>query len=171
MSLRSSAPGGTTMDVELQINNSASPAARFVTWAPSPCRIRVTNPSGVSTPTVSIGITATSAGGGAMLFRRGTTGAFSNSLTLQVPTNGASVPFFVSGRFGQPSVNNGDVTIEARNGTTLVGSVAIMVRIRKNANTLTTGERDRFISAFGQLNDQGLGRFADFRDLHVSVRL
>jgi len=51
------------MDVELQINNSASPAARFVTWAPSPCRIRVTNPSGVSTPTVSIGITATSAAG------------------------------------------------------------------------------------------------------------
>jgi tyrosinase len=160
------------MDVELQINNSASPAARFVTWAPSPCRIRVTNPSGVSTPTVSIGITATSAaGGGAIRFRRGTTGAFSNGLTLQVPTNGASVPFFVAGRFGQPSVNNGDVTIEARNGTTLVGSVAIMVRIRKNANTLTTGERDRFISAFGQLNNQGLGRFADFRDMHVSVSL
>ena len=62
------------MDVELQINNSASPAARFVI------------PSGVSTPTVSIGITATSAaGGGAVRFRRGTTGAFSNSLTLHGP--------------------------------------------------------------------------------------
>jgi len=34
------------MDVELQINNSASPNARFVSWAPSPCRIRVTNPAG-----------------------------------------------------------------------------------------------------------------------------
>jgi hypothetical protein len=41
---------------------------------------------------------------------------------LPVPTNGASVNFFVAGKFGRPSVNNGDVTIEARVGTTLVGS-------------------------------------------------
>src|SRR5262245_28553719 len=160
------------MDVELQINNSTSAAARFVTWAPAPCRIRVTNPSGVTTPTVSIRITAASAaGGGAVRFRRGTTGAFANSLTLAVPINGASVSFFIAGRFGRPSVNNGDVTIEARDGATVVGSVPIMVRIRKNANALTTGERDRFVSAFGQLNNQGLGRFADFRDMHVAVSL
>ena len=83
----------------------------------------MTNPSGVSTPTVSIGITATSAaGGGAIRFRRGTTGAFYNGLTLQVPTNGASVPFFVDGRFGQPSVNNGDVTIEATGSLDLKGT-------------------------------------------------
>src|SRR5262249_51647375 len=42
-------------------------------------------------------------------------------------------------------------------------------RIRKNANTLTTGERDRFVSAFAQLNSQGLGRFADFRNMHTNV--
>jgi len=30
----------------------------------------------------------------------------------------------------------------------------------RNANTLTPGERDRFISAFAQLNNQGAGRFA-----------
>jgi tyrosinase len=155
------------MDVELQINNSANPLARFVSWAPSPCRVRVTNPSGASTPTVNVRITAVlAAGGGAVVFRSGATGSFSNSLTLAVPINGASVPFFVAGRFGRPSVNNGDVTIEARTGATLVGSVKVMVRIRKNANTLTTGERDRFVSAFAQLNDQGLGRFADFRDMH-----
>src|SRR5262245_34500101 len=121
------------MDVELQINNTASPAARFVSWAPSPCRIRVTNPSGVSTPTVNIRLTATSAASaGAVVFRRGTTGAFSDSLTITVPVNGASVPFFVAGKFGRPSVNNGDVTIQARNGATLVGSAQVMVRIRKN---------------------------------------
>jgi len=77
------------------------------------------------------------------------------------------VPFFVAGRFGRPSVNNGDVTIQARNGATLVGSVQVMVRIRKNANSLTTGERNRFVSAFAQLNNQGLGRFTDFRDMHT----
>jgi tyrosinase len=146
------------MDVELQINNSIKPEARFVTWSPCPCRIRVTNPAGTNTPTVSVKITGVSAaGGGAVVFRSGTTGAFTNTVTLTVPVDGTSVPFFTAGKFGQPSVNNGDVKIEARVGTTLVGSVPVMVRIRKNANNLTTGERDRFIAAFAKLNNQGSG--------------
>lgn len=158
------------MNVELQINNSASLTARFVSWAPSPCRIRVTNPSGATTPTVNVQITGRSAAtAGAVVFRAGTTGAFSSSLTVTVPINGASVPFFVAGRFGRPSVNNGDVTLEARTGTTLVGSLPVMVRVRKNANTLTRGERDRFVAAFAQLNNQGAGRFTDFRDMHTNV--
>jgi len=160
------------MDVELQINNSPDPKARFVSWVPSPCRIRVTNPLGASSPTVNLKITGVSAtGGGAVVFRSGTTGAFANSVTLPVPTNGTSVPFFVAGKFGRPSTSNGDVRIQARRGTTLVGSVPVMVRIRKNANTLTTGERNRFVAAFAQLNNQGLGRFADFRNMHVTVSL
>jgi tyrosinase len=109
------------------------------------------------------------AGGGAVVFRRNTTGSFSDSLTVPVPVTGTSVPFFVAGRFGRPSINNGDVTIEARTGNTLVGSVRVMVRIRKNAEALTPGERDRFVAAFAQLNNQGAGRFADFRIMHTDV--
>jgi tyrosinase len=157
------------MDVELQINNSTSPDARFISWAPSPCRVRVTNPSGITSSTVNVQITGKSAsGGGAVVFRTGTAGAFSSSVTVTVPISGASVPFFVAGKFGQPSTNNGDVTIEARVGTTVVGSVPVMVRVRKNANTLAAAERDRFIAAFAQLNNQGMGRFVDFRDMHTS---
>jgi len=59
------------------------------------------------------------------------------------------------------------VVVEARFGNTLVGSVPCTVRIRKNANTLTAPERDRFIAAFAQLNNQGMGRFADFRNMHT----
>lgn len=158
------------MNVELQINNSVSPGARFVSWSPSPCRIRVTNPSGAPSPTVNVRIAGVSAASaGAVVFRRGTTGVFAPTLTLPVPINGTSVPFFVAGRFGRPSVNNGDVTIEARVGTALVGSVRVMVRIRKNANILTPGERDRLVAAFAQLNNQGTGRFKDFRDMHTNV--
>jgi tyrosinase len=158
------------MNVELQINNSVSAGARFVSWAPSPCRIRVTNPSGATTRVVNVKLTGVSAASaGAVVFRAGTTGLFANTLTLPVPINGTSVPFFVAGRFGRPSVNNGDVTIEARAGVTLVGSVRVMVRIRKNANKLTPGERDRLVSAFAQLNNQGTGRFTDFRDMHTNV--
>jgi tyrosinase len=160
------------MNVELQINNSVSPGARFVSWAPSPCRIRVTNPSGATSSTVNVQLTGTSAASaGAVVFGSSATGPFSSSLAVTVPINGTSVSFFVAGKLGRPSVNNGDVKIEARTGTTLVGSVQVMVRVRKNANTLTPGERDRFVSAFAQLNNQGMGRFADFRDMHVSVSL
>jgi tyrosinase len=158
------------MKVELQINNSASVGARFVSWAPSPCRVRVTDPTGATTRAVNVKITGVSAASaGAVVFRAGTTGVFATSLTLSVPINGTSVPFFVAGKFGRPSVNNGDVTIEARAGTSLVGAVRVMVRIRKNANILTPGERDRLVSAFAQLNNQGTGRFTDFRDMHTNV--
>jgi len=158
------------MNVELQINNSINPKAQFVSWVPSPCRIRVTNPSGAITPTVTIRLSSTSAAtGGAVVFRKGTTGAFSNTLTLTVPINGTSVSFFVAGKFGRPSSSNADVRIDARFGTLLVGSVKVMVRIRKNANDLTPAERDRLVSAFAQINNQGAGRFADFRDMHTNV--
>ncbi len=130
----------------------------------------MTNPSGATSPIVNVQITGISvASGGAVVFRSNTTAAFSNSLTVPVPISGASAPFIIAGRFGRPSVNNGDVRIEARNGTALVGSVQVMVRIRKNANALTPGERDRFVSAFAQLNNQGAGRFVDFRDMHTQV--
>ena len=158
------------MNVELQINNSIDSKARFVSWAPSPCRVRVTNPSGATTPTVSVKIASVStATGGAVVFRSGGTGAFSNTLTLTVPTNGTSVPFVVAGKFGRASATINDVSIRAFVASTLVGFVKATVRVRKNANTLTTGERDRFIAAFAQLNNQGLGRFADFRNMHTSV--
>jgi tyrosinase len=44
-----------------------------------------------------------------------------------------------------------------------------MVRIRKNANAMTVAERDRFIAAFAQFNNQGAGRFADFRAMHTEA--
>jgi tyrosinase len=153
--------------VELQINNSVSASARFVSWAPSPCRIRVTNPTGATGPSIRVRLAGVSAaGGGAIVLRKGATGAFSASLTLQVPINGSSVGFFVAGKFGKPSVNNGDVSLVAKAGAAVVGSVPLMVRIRKNAVALTPAERERFIAALAQLNNQGIGRFQDFRDMH-----
>lgn len=155
------------MNVEIQINNSVNADTRFVTWSPSPGRVRVTNPTGATGPTVNVQLAGVSAaGGGAIALRKGATGGFSSSITVPVPINGSSVAFFVAGVFGKPSASNGDVKLEAKVGTVVVGSVPLMVRIRKNATKLTAGERDRFVAAFAQLNNQGLGRFQDFRDMH-----
>ncbi|HZJ00930.1 MAG TPA: hypothetical protein VFD22_09750, partial [Gemmatimonadaceae bacterium] len=63
------------MNVELLINNSPNINARFVSWTPAPCRIRMTNASGATPPSVNIQIRSVSAaGGGAIVFRSGTTG-------------------------------------------------------------------------------------------------
>jgi tyrosinase len=158
------------MVVELEINNSADPRARYLSWAPSPCRARVTDPSGVTTPLVAVTLAARPVtGSAAVRFKRTPTAAFANSVSLRLPTTGGSVPFFVAGRFGRPSVEDRDVMIEARAGGVVVGSVAVMVRVRKDANTLTAGERDRFVNALAQLNNQGAGRFTDFREMHTAV--
>ena len=49
----------------------------------------------------------------------------------------------------------------------VIGTTSLMVRVRKNANTLTTAERSRLLAAFATLNNRGMGRFADFRNVHT----
>jgi tyrosinase len=160
------------MNVEIEINNTSNASGRFVGWTPVPCRARITDPTGAATPTSVVTLSSQSAAtAGAVVFRKGSTGAFSNQLRLTLPASGVSVPFFVAGRFGRPSSSAGDVTVRGTFQGSAVGSVRLMVRVRKSAQALTPGERDRFIAALAQLNNQGLGRFADFRDMHTQVAL
>ena len=161
------------MNVELQINNSISPDARFVSWSPSPCRIRVTNPSGVTAATVNLTITGVSAAsGGAVVFRSGTTGSI-----FQQPDAVGPDQRHVRAVFRRRQVRAAERQQRRRHDRSprrqphWSARLQVMVRIRKNANALTAGERDRFVSAFAQLNNQGLGRFADFRDMHTDVSL
>jgi tyrosinase len=160
------------MNLELQVNDSTNAAARFVGWTPASCRVRVTNPSGTTGSSINLKVTSRSnPGGGELQFRAGSAGNFASSITLSVPTNGATILFFAAGKFGKPSSTLGDVAIEILDGSTVVNSVPVMVRIRKNANNLSPQERDRFVGAFAKLNDQGQGRFKDFRDMHVRISL
>src|SRR5262245_1363032 len=158
------------MAVEFRINNSVDLKARYLSWAPSPCQIRVTDAAGAAVPGATLTISGKSAAsGGAVVFRKGTSGSFVNSISLTTTADGKSASFFVAGKFGKPSLKDGDVSIQAAIKGKVAGSVPVMVRIRKNANKLTTAERDRFVAAFAQLNNHGAGRFTDFRDMHTRV--
>ena len=156
------------MTVELHINNSADVNARYVSWAPSPCRIRLTDASGSPTPVVvKISSTSTTTGGG-VVFQTSANASAQATLSLTLPLGGAFVPFFVAGKFGHPSAADRDVSIRVHAGTQLIAEVPLMVRIRKNANKLTPSERDRFVAAMARLNNQGAGRFAEFRNMHTN---
>ena len=160
------------MDINIEVNNTTTTAGRFLSWAPTRCRVRVTNPAGATGPTANVSITGrSSATGGAVVFRKGTTGRFSSTLSFQLSVSGSSETFFVAGEFGRASSRDGDVSIEGHINGRRSTSVPVMVRVRKNANTLSTGERDRFVSAMAALNNRGLGRFTDFREMHVGNTL
>lgn len=160
------------MNIVIEVNNATNPNGRFVSWIPTPCRVRVTDPSGLTGSAVDVEISGRSTStGGAVVFRKGLSGNFSPSLTLSVSLSGLSESFFVAGAFGRASSRDNDVQIEGRIGGTRLASVPVMVRVRKNANDLSSGERDRFINALATLNNRGLGRFTDFREMHVGNTL
>jgi tyrosinase len=103
------------------------------------------------------------------VFRATASGASVDELPLNLAANGAWSDFFVSGRFGAPSRADGDAVLQVRPAanTQVITNVPMMVRIRKDAETLTTAEKRRFLSALARLNNQGTGLFRDFRAVHT----
>jgi tyrosinase len=153
------------MALELHINGSLLEGARYVGWAPSPCVLRaVDGPSLPSALTISNRATAT---GGKLLFYEEPGGRPREQLKLAPSSMTRSVRFWVGGKFGNASTADSDTSIVVADGTRTVLDVPVMVRVRKDANTLTSAERDRFLAALSRLNDAGAGVFQVFREMHV----
>jgi len=157
------------LKTELKINDSADPTARYVSWAPSACSVRLSDPTGATQPVKVTLRQKPAAAGGKVRFRSGPGAPAKATLSLTLPLSGAPVAFFVSGVFGKPSVADGDVTVEARAGNAVLGAVPLMVRVRKDAAKLTVSERDRFLAALAKFNDRGAGGFAAFRAMHTDL--
>ncbi|AXW61821.1 tyrosinase [Ralstonia solanacearum] len=157
------------MRIDFTINNGGDASARYLTWAPSPLRLRLLD----ATPGPDVVVTLSEdrqPNGGSVRFGATQGGNYTPTLKVSMPTNGASVVVYVRGKFGTPSQADGDVSIVVSGPTSELGRLPVMVRVRKNANQLTPAERNRFISAMAQLNNRGTGRFADFRNMHVAGR-
>jgi tyrosinase len=154
------------LNVEFVLPGGDASGRIFLTWTPVEARARLVNPQG----SAAIKVTLRNAGtAGLVRFATTRTHLGTPTLSLTLPASGAPVRFFVAGQFGRPSVELGDAVIEARAAgvTGLLGSQRLTVRIRKDAQTLSSAERDRFLAALATLNGGGSGRFRDFRDMHV----
>ena len=154
------------LTIEVRVNGTADTTGRYITWAPSPCQMRVTNADGGVSP-ITVRLRNKPGSRGRLVFRtRPDTGAV-NELSVNLNPNGQPTTFFVAGDFGEPSREDGDAVMEVRRGNVPVMTVPMMVRIRKDAETLTTAERNRFLSALARLNNRGDGLFKDFRATHL----
>jgi len=156
---------------EITFNGDATAASGYVGWAPVPAEARLSDATDAVDPvTVSLRNQSTSQGGQVVFFSAipGTAG---DDLQLTLPLAGNPVPFFLAGSFQRPSIADGDANVQIVNTANdeAIGTTSLMVRVRKNANTLTNAERNRLLAAFATLNDRGMGRFADFRNVHTSA--
>jgi tyrosinase len=155
----------------LTIEGADNTGANYLTWAPVQASIRLVEVGAAAGPVAVVLRNANTAQGGQVEFSNTLTGARRNRLQLNLPVNGNPVNFFVAGKFNRPSTANKDAAIQAvqaSNGSVL-STNSVMVRIRKNANRLTTAERDRFLAAFATLNNRGMGKFSDFRNVHTQI--
>lgn len=159
------------MRTEVAINGGTTPTTNYVTWAPSPAEVWLSNADG-ATAAVRVKLRNQRAEvGGQVVFFDAPGAVGSEELVLSIPPDGTRVPFLLAGKHPRASSADKDAAVEVVDAATdtPLAVTHLMVRVRKDANLLTPGERDRFVSAFATLNNRGMGRFSVFRDMHRGI--
>ena len=156
------ASNAIAQSVEIQINRTATLHDDYVCWSPRPVRARV---SGTTDDDVTVVLTSealSSSSTGQVKFQVESGNAMSidnfapkNEINLTLPTSGDWVDFYIAGSL--PSTLTKDIVIQARSATdgSPLGSVHTMVRVRKDARTLTQTERQLFLATSRKLLDSG----------------
>lgn len=161
--------------IELEINQTPDPNDDYVTWGPTCCRARMVGLApGASAQTVVLtNDTPGIPDGGDLLFAPfvspwpANTTATMPTLNLSLPGDGSWVNFMVAGQFGRSSTKDKDAVIEVRAGSQegpICCRFPLMVRVRKNGNTLTDDERNRYVQAILDLH--AAGEYAVFQQIH-----
>lgn len=150
--------------VSIAVWNTPAANDDYVTWAPTPCTIRLSQPEAqdlevtlTNDPEGPIPSGRTTPLDGDVAFAaqlaQGQT-AKAATLTLRLPKDGSPVSFFIAGKFPRASTKDKDCVIEIHEAAAtgaLIGSQALMVRVRKDHRALTTYERQRFLEALDYL--------------------
>ena len=170
-------PASPTAKVEIRVG-ALSTIDDYLTWSPTPCYIHIANPDDIAS---NVNVTIQNLAGTGNKLRFATEGTFTSfastatasTIPLTLPEDGTWIAFYVAGFFDpaatvsstRGSTVDKDAVMEAVQGGTVLGREGVMVRIRKNANTLSTEERDRFLNALQKLN-LTYNRYRDFYDMH-----
>ena len=155
------------MALELVINESRLRQARYVTWAPSPCVLRVTGTSGAALGGKVKDSNRRVAGGGRIVFYRNPGDPPSTGLKLDVPVAGGAVRFWAGRQVRQPE----------QPGPGYLDSCSVDRAARRSSRypSWSGSEKREQVNGWGarlfhgrsRLTDQGSGPFRFFRDMHV----
>ena len=147
------------MRIEVAVPSTEHDGRVFLTFTPVQATVRVVDGPGAGQ---LVGVELRNGGTrGKVEFDMTRTHRGTPTLRLDLPGDGSPVRFWVAGSFGEASETFGDAVVNiVRAGTAEpLGAVPAMVRVRKDAQTLSPGERDRFV--------QGLRRAERPRDRTV----
>lgn len=144
------------MKFNLKINGTDSPSAAYVGWTPAECTLEIEDHSGEA----SIPVTITT---GHDDGREGRISLYESNAMSSMPVDkierdlqsGGKITFYVAGQYPNASVGKQDTFIKVESGDGSVPEVnpKVMVRVRKNANTLTPQEIEDFLTSFVNLNN------------------
>jgi tyrosinase len=160
------------VSAELTIEGVYPNGKNYIAWAPTRAHIRITSAAGAAGPiSVRLENRTPGAGGQVIFYENYTPGARgTDTLLLNLPTDGTTIDFHVAGKFGRPSTREDDANIQVvmTTNNAVIARRALMVRIRKNAESLTAGERDRFLAAYARANgrNDAVFSYGAFRDIH-----
>jgi tyrosinase len=154
------------MALLLRFGDSDDPRARYLGWAPVPVSIRLSDAPG--TPVSVVVRNRDTTQGGQLVFQASIDQPWSPEIRIEVPGDGSPTTIGLAGRFPIASQLDGDAVLEAvPEGISLApAAMPVMVRVRKDANGLSPGERDLFLDTVAAFNDGGEGRCRDFREIH-----
>ncbi|MEM7338783.1 MAG: tyrosinase family protein [Actinomycetota bacterium] len=155
--------------VEVSIRGSTATAGHYFTWSPVDCTARVTDPDGAVDPVAITVRNRTHTAGAPLTFRAAAAEAPADQLPLLLDVAGAPTSFQIVPVFQSASEENhsAGIVVDVAGEVDASVEISAMVRIRPDADTMTTAQRDRYLTAFAALNDGGAGRFQDFRDMHL----
>ncbi len=152
---------------EVELNMSKDPKAAYLGWAPSKSQLKQTDGDPVAT--VELRCKESEEGGKLSFYDNAKgEGGPADTKTVKIESYQAATTFWVGGKAGHASTKDKDTTLELVWLGEVLVSVPLMIRVRKNANTLTDDERKAFVQAFADLNDAGNGPFKAFRDMHTN---
>ncbi|MEW9808176.1 tyrosinase family protein [Mesorhizobium sp. ZMM04-5] len=163
--------------IEVEVRNSASADDDYFCWTPVEARVRALN----SMQPMQVTIAADAqAGGGGLVFQglgatRPTAATFQpvQTLSLTLPQDSSWVPFWVAGSAASVGAKDVSIVVTDEANAAPPASLPVMVRVRKDARTLTQPEIDTFLSALRTLHDVDGGavasRFVKYASAHAQA--
>ncbi|WP_130855054.1 tyrosinase family protein [Olivibacter jilunii] len=136
----------------------------YVGYTPAQCTLRLSDGVPGGLPVTIVLSNNDPLTGGQLVFYPNLSSPVSETLTLQVPGDGATVSYYIAGKPDVPSTQYNDAAINFKHNDQSVRIIKFTVRVRKNANSLTTIERDKFLNAF--VNVLLSGNYQSFLDMH-----